>query len=67
MRVNLRLRFSPLLSATTRMYHHVTVGCPQRDRTPSTPRFDPPSHNISLLSEAPVRDRLSCSSQTGIL
>lgn len=41
-RVNPRLRFSPLLSATTRMYHHVTVGCPQRDRTPSTPRFDPP-------------------------
>lgn len=41
-RVNPRLRFSPLLLATTRMYHHVTVGCPQRDRTPSTPRFDPP-------------------------
>lgn len=41
-RVNPRLRFSPLLSATTRMYHHVTVGCPQRDCTPSTPRFDPP-------------------------
>lgn len=57
-RVNPRLRFSPLLSATTRMYHHVTVGCPQRDRTPSTPRFDPPSYNISLLIDASVRHTL---------
>lgn len=67
MRVNPRLRFSPLLSATTRMYHHVTVGCPQRDRTPSTPRFDPLSHNISLLSDVPVRDKLSSSSRTVII